>query len=132
MKTNMLDKDPLTPGTCEWCGNDCELDDAACSLSCEAQLNRLEATQGRMVLRTLKRWRKHSGRKGTPGEGAFSEITSMIDLFLRTDRQRREKLQAEKRSADAGKPAAKIRARSTPAQTAAPVVDQPEEHPDDL
>ena len=46
MKTTILDKTPLTPGCCEWCGNLCELEDVACCLSCEAQLNRLEAAQG--------------------------------------------------------------------------------------
>ena len=128
MKTNMLDKTPLTPGNCEWCGNLCEMEDVACCLSCEAQLNRLEATQGRIVLRHLKRWRKHRARAGTPGEGAMSEITALMDRFLKGDRIRREKLQAEKRAAAAGKAASKIAAPKDPApQTAAPVVNPPEE-----
>ena len=131
MKTNMLDKMPLTPGNCEWCGNLCEMEDVACCLSCEAQLNRLEATQGRIVLRHLKRWRKHRGRAGTPGEGAMSEITALMDRFLKGDRIRREKLQAEKRAAAAGQAASKIAAPKDPApQTAAPVVNQPEEAPE--
>lgn len=131
MKTNMLDKMPLTPGNCEWCGNLCEMEDVACCLSCEAQLNRLEATQGRIVLRHLKRWRKHRGRAGTPGEGAMSEVTALTDRFLKGDRIRREKLQAEKRAAAAGQAASKIAAPKDPApQTAAPVVNQPEEAPE--
>ena len=132
MKTNMLDKTPLTPGCCEWCGNTCELDDVACCLSCEAQLNRLEAAQGRIVLRVLKRWRKHRGRAGTPGEGALSEVASITDRFLKSDRIRREKLQAEKRSAAAGEAASKVRARPGPTQTAAPVTNQPDERDDPL
>lgn len=97
MKTNLLDKDPLTPGTCEWCGKPCEMEDVACSLSCEAQLVRLEAQQGSEVLRTLKRWRKHRGRKDTPGEGAMTEVTTMVDRFLRLDRVRREEMGAQRR-----------------------------------
>ena len=131
MKTNMLDKTPLTPGNCEWCGNLCEMEDVACCLSCEAQLNRLEATQGRIILRHLKRWRKFRGRSGTPGEGAMSEVTALTDRFLKGDRIRREKLQAEKRAAAAGQAASKIAAPKDPApQTAAPVVNQPEEAPE--
>ena len=107
MKTNLLNKDPLFPGTCEWCGKVCELEDSCCSLSCEAQLNRLEATQGRIVLRVLKRWRKHSGRKGSPGEGAFSEITQHADRFLRNDRLRREKHQQQRRNEEAAAKAPK-------------------------
>ena len=141
MKTNMLDKTPLTPGSCEWCGNLCEMEDVACCLSCEAQLNRLEATQGWIILRHLKRWRKHRGRAGTPGEGAMSEITALMDRFLKGDRIRREKLQAEKRAAAAGKAASKIAAPKSPApksptpkspapQTAAPLTSQPEDAPE--
>ena len=127
MKTNMLDKTPLTPGNCEWCGNICEMEDVACCLSCEAQLNRLEATQGRIILRHLKRWRKFRGRAGTPGEGALSEVTQMTDRFLKGDRMRREKLQAEKRANATGDVKVKIAAPTGRAQTAAPVVNEPEE-----
>jgi hypothetical protein len=129
MKKNLLDTKPITPGTCEWCGKECELEDTACSLSCEAQMRRLEAVQGRTVLRVLKLWRKHSGRKGSPGEGAFSEVTAMVDRFLRTDRTRREEAGQKRRQKDAEDAANKVK---TPkkgtgrTQTAAPLVDQPE------
>lgn len=128
MKTNMLDKTPLTPGCCEWCGNVCELDDVACCLSCEAQINRLEATQGRIVLRVLKRWRRHRGRLGTPGEGAMSEVASITDRFLKGDRIRREKLQAAKRANASGNATIRIAAPTGRTQTAAPVTNEPEEH----
>lgn len=101
MRTNILDKEPLTPGTCEWCGKDCEMEDACCSLTCEAQLARLEAAQGRIILRHLKKWRKHRGRKGTPGEGAMTEIAAMTDKFLKNDRLRRESEGAKRRQAEA-------------------------------
>lgn len=127
MKTNMLDKSPLAPGCCEWCGNLCELDDVACCLSCEAQLNSLEAAQGRIVLRALKRWRKHRGRAGTPGEGAMSEVAALTDRFLKTDRIRREKLQAAKRANATGGVKIKIAAPGGRTETAAPLTSQPEE-----
>ena len=101
MKTNLIEKEPLTPGTCEWCGKPCEPEDAACSLSCEAQLARLEATQGKAVLRILKKWRKHRGRKGTPGEGAMSEAAALVDRFLKADRLRREEAGRKRRLAEA-------------------------------
>ena len=129
MKTNLLDTKPITPGTCEWCGKDCELEDTACSLSCEAQMRRLEAVQGRTVLRVLKLWRKHSGRKGSPGEGAFSEVTATVDRFLRTDRTRREEAGQQRRQKAAEDAANKVKTPKKGAgrtQTAAPLVDQPE------
>ena len=135
MKTSMLDTKPITPGTCEWCGKDCELEDAACSLTCEAQLLRLEATQGRIVLRTLKLWRKHRGRKDTPGQGAMTEVAALVDSFLKTDRLRREEAAQKRRQKAADDAAAAAKAKTVkapaatpqPAQTAAPVTNQPEE-----
>lgn len=105
MRSNMLtDKEPLTPGCCEWCGKECEPADVACSLSCEAMLHRLEATQGRLVIRALKRWRmkpNHAARNE-----AISHIVPLTDRFLRTDRKRRENLAAERRAAAAALAAA--------------------------
>jgi len=105
IKNTLMTQTPLTPGTCEWCGKTCEDADVACSLSCEAQLVRLEAAQGKIVLRVLKRWRKHRGRKGTPGEGAMTEAASIVDRFLRNDRQRREYFSAERRQKEAAEKA---------------------------
>lgn len=137
MKTNVMERDPLTPGSCEWCGKPCELEDAACSLSCEAMLHRLEATQGRLILRALKRWRKspnHAARNA-----AISEIVPRIDRFLTTDRLRREELAAQRRRAEAkakeraaeddGKRttrAARKTAVVVPLASAAPLTNQPE------
>ena len=98
MPAPLIDKDPLTPGTCEWCGDDCEPHRVACSLTCEANLHRQEATQGRLVIRQLKRWRmkpNHAARNA-----ATAEIVPMIDRFLRNDRKRRE-LENEKRRVEA-------------------------------
>ena len=132
MKTNALDKTPLTPGVCEWCGKLCELEDVACSLSCEAQLHRVEAVQGRMVLRTLKRWRKHRGAKGSPGEGAITEVAQLVDSFLKNDRQRREahqhqqRREAAQRAAEAAAPKTPRKAR-VPISSASPALNEPEE-----
>lgn len=137
MRTNFLDKTPLTPGVCEWCGKLCEMEDAACSLSCEAQLNRLEATQGRMVLRALKRWRKHRGRKGTPGEGAMTEVAEVVDGFLKSDRIRREAhlAQARRRAAEAARvssaPTPPEKA-ALPTESASPAQDRPDWRDTDL
>lgn len=132
MRTTMLDTEPLTPGICEWCGKITELENVACSLTCEAQLRRLEAQQGRDVLRALKRWRKFRGRKGTPGEGAMTEVAVVIDRFLQGDRRRREEMQAAAR-AEAARQAQKeadkktAKAKPRPPQSAAPVTDRPDE-----
>ena len=132
MKTNALDKTPLTPGTCEWCGKNCELEDVACSLSCEAQLHRVEAVQGRMILRTLKRWRKHRGAKGSPGEGAITEVAQMVDAFLKNDRQRREAHQNQQRR-EAAQREAEAKAPKPPRKapmarsSASPALSEPEE-----
>lgn len=95
---SFIDTEPLTPGTCEYCGVDCDPANTTCSLSCEAQLHRLEAAQGRKIVRVLKRWRRHSGKKGTPAEGAWSEITAMTSGFLKNDRLRRERMNRERRA----------------------------------
>lgn len=130
MKTSMLDVTPLTPGTCEWCGKNCELENTACSLSCEAQLRRLEAAQGLMVIRALKGWRRspnHAARNE-----AIAKIVPMVDGFLRTDRERRERAGAARRQKEAE--AARAKAAQDEAaldgtgatQTSAPVTNQPE------
>lgn len=126
MKTNMLGIEPLTPGTCEWCGKPTELEDVACSLTCEALLRRQEAHQGLIVLRHLKRWRKHRGRKGTPGEGAMTEVAAMVDGFLRTDRKRREDAALKRRMAEAKAASPAPAPSGPPVETAAPVTDRPE------
>lgn len=128
MQTNALLKEPLTPGFCEWCGNVCELEDVACSLSCEAQIHRLEAVQGRAVLRGLKRWRRYRGARGTAGEGLLTEISAIVDSFMRGDRERKEGHQLNKRRA-AAKAARETAAKTTLplTQTAAPITTQPDE-----
>lgn len=126
MQTNALLKTPLTPGICEWCGNPCEVEDVACSLSCEAQIHRVEALQGRAVLRGLKRWRKYRGARGSAGEGLLTEISLLVDAFSRADRERREKHQLNKRR-EAAAAEAKVKADAElPLQTAAPVSTQPD------
>ncbi len=116
-------KRPLLPGTCEWCGRPCEMEDVACSLTCEALMNRLEASQGQMVVRAMKLWRKNRGRKGTDGEGLIGDISAMVDRFMRNDRLRREEMATSRRAeaAMAQEKAARKRApKAAPRQSAAP------------
>lgn len=96
MSNTLLFHKPIHPGTCEWCGKACNPEDTCCSLSCEAKLLRLEKETGLNVLRLLKLWRKHRGRKGTPGEGVLTLIAAEVDTLLKSDRSRR-KLLTEKR-----------------------------------
>lgn len=102
----MLEKEPLTPGCCEWCGKDTEPGQWACSLTCESLLHRLEATQGRLVIRALKRWRmspNHAARNE-----AIANIVPRVDKFLKTDRKRREAFQHERRAKAEAEKAAKM------------------------
>jgi len=88
-----------------------------------------------MVLRTLKRWRKYRGRKDTPGEGAISEVASLVDGFLRTDRIRRERHQQAQRAAAAAAKQAQAAndapKATAPRQTAAPLQDEPDDAQED-
>jgi len=41
-------------------------------------------------MQMLKLWRKHRGRKGTPGEGMIGDIATRVDQILAEDRERKE------------------------------------------
>lgn len=125
MKTNMIDKTPLTPGICEWCGDICEEEDHCCSLSCEAQLARLEAARGQAVIRVMMSWRagklpvddakkKKHGYSNAARAAIMATVTPMLDKFLRIDRKRRERLGHERRVKEAE--AAAKAAAETPAE----------------
>jgi predicted nucleic acid-binding Zn ribbon protein len=96
VKTSLTNRVPITPGTCEVCGKPCELEDAACSIPCEAALARREREQGKEIIRLAKLWRKHRGRKGTPGEGALTRIASAVDAMLQADRTNLKKLRTQR------------------------------------
>ena len=100
LSLNILAKESLTPGFCEHCGTALPegVADSCCSLPCEAQLNRLEALQGRAIIRELKRWRmkpNHAARNA-----AIAEIVPRVDKFLSYDQRRRE-IAAEERRTEA-------------------------------
>lgn len=103
LSNNFVARDPLTPGTCEVCGKPCELTDATCSLACEAILHKREMKQGRELVRELKLWRKHRGRKGTPGEGGMTRIAARVDAMLKEDRAARETRIAARKEAETQK-----------------------------
>ena len=100
MTKTLLPTKPLLNATCEWCGAPCLPDDAACSIKCEAQIVRIERQTATEVLRELKRWRLHRGRKGTPGEGSMSRIAATVDRLLKEDRARRKMLTAARQQKD--------------------------------
>jgi len=97
MQTLIFNERPLLTGTCEWCGLDCDPLNSCCCNTCEAQLRRLEAAQGRMVMRSIKRWRlkpNHAARSEM-----LAELIAKTDRFLRQDQKRRENFHAERRAA---------------------------------
>jgi len=96
--SNMLDAKPMLNGTCEYCGADCDPMQATCSLTCEAQLRRLEAAQGRLVIRHMKRWRL--SRTHESRNAMMALVTPTVDRFLRNDQARREKANAERRASE--------------------------------
>lgn len=100
MTNTLLPTKPLLDTICEWCGAPCLPGDAACSIKCEARVVHLERQTAAEVLRELKRWRLHRGRKGTPGEGAISRIASAVDKLLKEDRARRKMLTEARQQKD--------------------------------
>lgn len=96
MTSTLLPDRPLRPGTCEWCGAACKPEDTTCGIACEAKLVRHEKATGRAVLRAMKEWRMHRGRKGTPGEGAMGRASAMIDALLKEDTARRKMMKADR------------------------------------
>lgn len=98
LRSTVLNTEPLTPGICEWCGVDTDPVNAYCGLSCEAQGTRLEAVQGRMVVRAMKLWRRHRGAKDTPGAEGFAKVCELVDRFNKADRLRREELGRQRRA----------------------------------
>lgn len=88
---------PLTPGLCDWCG--CKVGRAPsgvqrsyCSPECRVSYNNQLAKEGKAVMQMLRLWRKHRGRKGTPGEGKISDIAHRVDGFLAADAERKAEL----------------------------------------
>lgn len=100
MTNTMLPTKPILTSTCEWCGAACLPHDATCSIRCEGLLLRHEKETARAVLRDLKQWRLHRGRKGTPGEGSMSRIAATVDRLLKEDRARRKMLTTARQQKD--------------------------------
>ncbi len=101
LRSTVLNTEPLTPGICEWCGQDTDPVNAYCCLTCEAQGTRLEAVQGRMVVRAMKVWRRYRGAKESPGAEGFAKVCELIDRFNRSDRLRREEMGRQRRAKEA-------------------------------
>ena len=80
---------PLERGRCDWCGSAVPKRRSYCSPDCRVKYNNLLSRQGKAVMQMLKHWRKHRGRKGTPGEGKIGEIAARVDAMLEEDRDRK-------------------------------------------
>lgn len=85
---------PLVKGRCDWCGAKTRQHKTYCGTDCRVQYNNLLTRQGKSMMQMLKIWRKHRGRKGSPGEGIISEIAERVDLLLEEDRKRKRELMA--------------------------------------
>lgn len=47
--------------------------------------------RGQQIYEMAMEWRRHRGRKGTPGEGTLSEIAHLVDGWLDADKTAAEK-----------------------------------------
>lgn len=78
---------PLTRGRCSWCGAKVK-GKFYCSPDHRTKYNNLQNAQGKAIIQIAKVWRKHRGRKGTPGEGLIGELTDRLDKLNAEDRDR--------------------------------------------
>ena len=83
------DTQPLQRGSCDWCGEKTARGRTYCNPQCRVSYNNLLARQGKSVMQMLKLWRKHRGRKGTPGEGMIGDIATRVDAMLAEDQERK-------------------------------------------
>ena len=81
---------PLRRGFCDWCGGRCRRGRTYCSSRCQVQYNNLLTRQGKALVQSLKLWRLHRGRKGTPGAGMMTRVSARVDALLAEDRRRWE------------------------------------------
>ncbi|UFS68233.1 hypothetical protein LO749_21570 (plasmid) [Paracoccus denitrificans] len=84
---------PLRRGRCDWCGRKTPRGRVYCSSQCRERYNSLVTRQGKALVQSLKLWRLHRGRRGTPGAGKITLISERVDALLAEDRQRWAELQ---------------------------------------
>lgn len=84
---------PLERGRCDYCGNPAPRGRSYCCSTCRVAYNNLLGRQGKAVMQMLKLWRKHRGRRGTPGEGMIGEIANRVDALLKEDQARKRSME---------------------------------------
>jgi len=89
------DTQPLQAGRCDWCGGKTPRGRTYCNAKCRVAYNNLLGRQGKSVMQMLKLWRKHRGRKGTPGEGMIGDIATRVDQMLAEDRERKARMRRD-------------------------------------
>lgn len=83
---------PLRPGLCDYCLQPVPKSNLGrqrkyCDAKCREAFWRLARQRAAQAYPTLLRWRMHRGRKGTPGEGAMTEVAEQVDAWLAEDRE---------------------------------------------
>ena len=79
---------PLRRGYCDWCGKRCRRGRTYCSPACRISYNNLITRQGKALVQSLKVWRLHRGRAGSPGAGMLTRVSERVDALLSEDRKR--------------------------------------------
>jgi hypothetical protein len=85
-----IQSQPLRRGRCDWCGKKTPRGRTYCGRSCQVSYNNLLLRQGKALVQSLKIWRLHRGRMGTPGAGKLALISARVDALLVEDRARWE------------------------------------------
>lgn len=87
----------IQPGCCDFCGAPAKFPKKYCSPGCRTAYNNLLAAQGKAVMQALKLWRKHRGRKNTPGQDMISFVARRVDAMLEADRDRKTQLEESRK-----------------------------------
>lgn len=92
---------PLRAGLCDYCGQSVSSGLFGrqlkyCDTACRIAFWRLARQRSAQVYIMLMRWRMHRGRKGTPGQGALTEVAEKVDAWLAEDRQARKEMEGAK------------------------------------
>lgn len=83
-----IQSQPLRRGRCDWCGKKTPRGRVYCGRACQVSYNNLLLRQGKALVQSLKVWRLHRGRAGSPGAGKLALISARVDAALAEDRQR--------------------------------------------
>lgn len=76
----------LVPGHCDQCGKAVSVRRRFCSEVCRKAWWKKARNRGAQIYQLALIWRRHRGRKGTPGAGMITRIAALIDMWARVDR----------------------------------------------